>query len=80
MQAYEQMTENKPLPLAAQKTEEITFAELPLPQISNAAGVNLPEASIHPVAVIKTDKFSVAVSGDIPDAMLTKILLEVTHA
>ena len=79
-QTYEQMTESKHFLPASQKTEEITFAELPIPQTRNVHGMNLSESAIHPVAVIKTDKLSIAVSGDIPDMLLTKILQEVAHA
>lgn len=67
-QTYEQMTENKPLLPATKNMEEITFAVLPIPQAKNVLKVNLPASSIHPVAVIKTDKLSIALSGDIPIA------------
>ena len=79
-QTYEQMVENKPLLPATAKTEEITFAELPIPQTRNVPKADLPESAIHPVAVIKTQNFSVALSADIPDALLVKILQEVAHA
>ena len=62
------------------KTEEITFAELPIPQTRNVSNADLSEAAVHPVAVIKTQNFSVALSADIPDALLVKILQEVAHA
>ena len=79
-QTYEQMVENKALLPAAKKTEEITFAELPIPQIRNVPKADLSESAIHPAAVIKTQNFSVALSADIPDALLVKILQEVAHA
>ena len=79
-QTYEQLTENEPFLPSSQKVEEITFAELPMPQTKNVQGMNLSEVSIHPVAVIKTDKVSIAVSGDIPQMLLTTILQEVSHA
>ena len=79
-QTYGQMVENKPLLPATKKQEEITFAELPIPQTMKVHETNLSEPSIHPVAVIKTDKLSIAVSGDISDMLLTKILQEVSHA
>ena len=79
-QTYEQMVENKPLLPATKKTEEITFAELPIPQTKNVPKADLSESVIHPVAVIKTQNFSVALSADIPDALLVKILQEVAHA
>ena len=79
-QTYEQMTEGKHFLPVSQKAEEITFAELPLPKITNVQAENISETSIHPVAVIKTGKLSIAVSGDIPDFLLSKILQEVSHA
>ena len=54
--------------------EEITFTELPIPQTKNVPKADLPESAIPPVAVIKTQNFSVALSADIPDALLVKIL------
>lgn len=79
-QTYEQMVENKQLLPATKKTEEITFAELPIPQTRNVPKADLSESVIHPAAVIKTQNFSVALSADIPDALLVKILQEVAHA
>lgn len=79
-QAYEQMTERKNLLPASQKSEEITFAELPIPKTAHVQGIHSSETAIHPVAVIKTEKVSIAVSGDIPDILLTRILQEVSHA
>ena len=79
-QTYEQMTESKHFLPASQKAEEITFAELPLPKITNVQENNISETSIQPVAIIKTGKLSIAVSGDIPDILLSKILQEVSHA
>ena len=78
--SYEQMTEDKQFLSAPQKTEEITFAEIPIPQSPNIQGINLAESSIHPVAVIKNEKISIALSGDIPHTLLAKIIQEVSHA
>ena len=79
-QTYEQMVENKQLLPATKKTEEITFAELPIPQTRNVPKADLSESVIPPAAVIKTQNFSVALSADIPAALLVKILQEVAHA
>ena len=38
------------------------------------------EPVIHPVAVIKTRSCTIALSGDIPDPILSRILKEVSHA
>ena len=79
-QTYEQVVENKQLLPTTKKTEEITFTELPIPQTKNVPKADLPESAIPPVAVIKTQNFSVALSADIPNALLVKILQEVAHA
>ena len=79
-QSYELMAEDKQFLSAPQKTEEITFAEIPIPQSKNMPGIHLAESYIHPVAVIRNDKISIALSGDIPHTLLAKIIQEVSHA
>ena len=79
-QAYEQMNERKNLLPASQKAEEITFAELPIPSSPGTPEINLSETFIRPVAVIKNDKISIALSGDISHTLLAKIIQEVSHA
>ena len=78
--SYELMAEDKQFLSASQKTKEITFAEIPIPQSKNMPGINLAESYIHPVAVIRNDKISIALSGDIPHTLLAKIIQEVSHA
>ena len=79
-QSYELMAEDKQFLSAPQKTEEITFAEIPIPPSKNMPGIPLAESYIHPVAVIRNDKISIALSGDIPHTLLAKIIQEVSHA
>ena len=74
------MNERKNLLPASQKTEEITFAELPIPSSPSAHGMNLSETFMHPVAVIKNEKISIALSCDITHTLLAKIIQEVSHA
>ena len=78
--SYELMAEDKQFLSAPQKTEEITFAELPIPSSSGVPETNLSENFLHPVAVIKNDKISIALSADIPHTLLAKIIQEVSHA
>ena len=68
------MSENKPFLSAPQKTEELTFTKIPIPQTKNVHEVRLSESSIHHIAVIKTENFFIALSSDIPDILLVKIL------
>ena len=79
-QSYELMAEDKQFLSAPQKTEEITFAEIPIPPSKNMLGIPLAESYIHPVAVIRNNKISIALSGDIPHTLLAKIIQEVSHA
>ena len=79
-QTYEQMNEKHNLLPVSQKTEEITFAELPIPSSSGVPETNLSENFLHPVAVIKNDKISITLSADIPHTLLAKIIQEVSHA
>lgn len=79
-ETYEQMTKANLLSAPNQK-QEVTFAEISL---GKAETVSVNQFSgdqpIHPVAIIKTNQFSIALSSDIPEALLAKILQEVTHA
>lgn len=79
-EAYEQISSTRELPAAVPQKEEITFAEIPLAATDNASQLHFTGQSIHPVAVIKTEKFSIALSSDIPDILLERILREVSHA
>ena len=79
-ETYEQITSQELLP-AVSKKEEITFAEIAVPgnKQRNCCS-NTSEPVIHPVAVIKTGSCTIALSGDIPDSLLSRIMKEVSHA
>ena len=77
-QAYEQM-ESSTLPVLQPVTSnEIAFAEIKTrpDTISN----NATSDFIMPTAAIKSNSISVAISNDISDSLLSKILQEVSHA
>lgn len=79
-EAYEQMTSQELLPTVSEK-EEITFAEISVPKNRQRDGCpDDREPVIYPVAVIKTGDCTIALSGDIPDSLLSRILKEVSHA
>lgn len=79
-ETYEQMSSQELLPAVSEK-EEITFAEISVPENKHSAHCSdAQEAVIHPVAVIKTGGCTIALSGDIPDPLLSRILKEVSHA
>ncbi len=66
---------------AVSRKEEITFAEIPVPEDKQSGcHSDTREPVIHPVAVIKTNCCSIALSADIPDSLLSRILKEVSHA
>lgn len=79
-ETYEQMSSQELLPAVSGK-EEITFAEIPVPEDKQHDDCSdAQEPVIHPVAVIKTGNSTIALSGDIPDSILSRIIKEVSHA
>lgn len=77
--AYELMNVSKSQVSVACK-EEISFAEIPVFSATDADRPQPAELGIAPVAVIKTSSFSIAISADIPEVLLSRILKEVSHA
>lgn len=79
-EAYGQMASQELLPAVSEK-EEITFAEIAVPENKQRdCCPDTQEPVIHPVAVIKTENYTIALSSDIPDSLLSRILKEVSHA
>ena len=79
-ETYEKMSSQELLPAVSEK-EEITFAEISVPENKRCDGCpDTQEPVIHPVAVIKTRSYTIALSSDIPDSILSRILKEVSHA
>lgn len=79
-QAYEQMNENSVVPAVTQNSE-ISFVELPYhhPVIKEQeCEGNIPMES--PVAVIRTASVNIAITNEISDSVLSRILKEVSHA
>lgn len=80
-QAYSQMTETS---TALSFGKEISFAEVP---VSPKQTINVtaftsesPVEAIRPVAVIKNANISIALTNEISEGLLSRILLEVAHA
>ena len=80
-QAYTQMTET---PTAISAGNEISFAEVSIPpeQTANVAAFSSESSveAIRPVAVIKNANISIALTNEISEGLLSRILLEVDHA
>lgn len=72
-----------PVPATAQKPSPVTFAEIPFASSSNVcttkagADATLP---VHPTAVLKHKELTIAVTNDISDSLLSRIIREVSHA
>ena len=80
-QAYSQMTET---PTAISAGNEISFAEVSISpkQTANVATFTSESSveAIRPVAVIKNANISIALTNEISEDLLSRILLEVAHA
>lgn len=77
-EAYGQ-TNNPPILPAVQENAEVSFAELRISEQENSFPDNIP-AAINPTAVIKTATMTIALSNDIADNLLSRLLREVSHA
>ena len=73
---YEEMQENACIPAVAEKTE-LTFVEIPC---RTSAETNTYMVSDKPVATIRTATLQIDISNEISDALLTRIIREVSHA
>lgn len=77
--AYEQMN-NSPTALpAVQENSEVSFAEIRIPEPIKSVS-DIISDTIKPTAVIKTATMTIALSNDITDNLLSRILQEVSHA
>jgi len=77
-EAFGQMSNSPVLP-AVQENTEVSFAELRIPEPGKSFPDNISEV-IRPAAVIKTATMTIAVSNDITDGLLSRLLREVSHA
>lgn len=78
-EAFEQMNASPDLLPALPEKSDLSFAEISLPGTKN--NCRTPDERIsNPVAIIKTSGMTIALSADIPDGLLKRILREVPHA
>ncbi len=77
-EAFKQMDHSPMLPVA-KETSEVSFAEIRMPGPTKSVSDIIPE-TIRPTAVIKTATMTIALSNDIADDLLSRILCEVSHA
>ena len=64
----------------SQEKEEISFAEIPYKTSNTSSGIHSEDSGITPVAIINTSACQIAISDDIPEMLLARILREVAHA
>ena len=75
-QAYEEMKGNSSVPAVTEKTE-LSFVEIPC---HTSAETNTYMVSDKPVATIRTATLQIDISNEISDALLSRIIQEVSHA
>lgn len=79
-ETYELMSAPAEMVSVSSRKEEISFAEISLGSSNNSSDIPSADSGITPVAVIKTSACQIAVSGDISETLLARILREVSHA
>ncbi len=70
------MKGNSSVPAVTEKTE-LSFVEIPC---RTSAETNTYMVSDKPVATIRTATLQIDISNEIPDALLSRIIQEVSHA
>ena len=78
-EAYEQMNNSLAVLPAVKGNSEVSFAEISIPEPKKSVSDIIYE-TIKPTAVIKTATMTIALSNDITDNLLSRILQEVSHA
>lgn len=75
-EAYEEMKGNASVPAVTEKSE-VTFVEIPC-SVSTEANTHMVSSKL--VATIRTAALQIDISNEISDALLRRILQEVSHA
>ncbi|HHV11293.1 MAG TPA: IS66 family insertion sequence element accessory protein TnpB [Clostridiales bacterium] len=75
-EAYEKMNSAPELPLVP-NPGQVTFTEIPILKENT---LNESSSMNHPAAIIKTSTATIALSNEISDRLLSRILQEVSHA
>lgn len=71
-----------PVPTTAQNPSPVTFAEIPFVSSCDAYTKAGADATfpVHPTAVLRHKELTIAVTNDISDSLLSRIIREVSHA
>lgn len=75
-QAYEEMKRDHPVPAVTEKSD-LTFVEIPCASMPEQ---NTRTASDTSPVIIRTAALQIEISNDISDALLSRIIREVSHA
>lgn len=78
-EAYEHINNSPTMLPVAHEDTKVSFAEIRIPKSKKSVSDIVPE-TIKPAAVIKTATMTIALSNDIADNLLLRILREVSHA
>lgn len=78
-EAFEQMNNSPALPTVIENSSDISFAEIRITEQKKLFS-DIVSENIKPTAVIKTATMTIAISNDISDNLLSRILQEVSHA
>lgn len=80
-ETYAQMEQTEILSSLPEQHPNVSFAEISIKN-TETASITQPSVSspIHPIAVLKTERYSIALANDIPETLLSLILKEVSHA
>ena len=78
-EAYAQMNTSTTERSALNEKQEIAFAEIPMPTTAAPSTEGITDM-FKPAAAIKTATMMIALSNDISDNLLSRILKEVSHA
>ena len=78
-EAYQQMTSESSAVPAVRENSEVTFSEIPWkPEQLTASKENF--VGCTPAAVLKTSTLTIAITNEISDSLLSRIIKEVSHA
>jgi hypothetical protein len=74
--------EQMPVPAAVTNPSPVTFAEIPFTCSLDSSTKTVSDAvlPVHPTAILKYRELTIAVTNDISDLLLSRIIREVSHA
>lgn len=79
---HKEAAQQMPVPVAASNPSPVTFTEIPFANSSDACTKIGADAAlmVHPTAILRHKELTIAVTNDISDSLLSRIIREVSHA